>query len=225
MKAPVLTFAVVFALPSLAVQTLAADRLYRLVPDSTAEVTYCLGPCGCPIGTLSGPLHGVFTLELDHSDPLFDHYRVSSVRLTVELFAFRNVEFTGDGLYVIGGEVELTQRLTLQLRSTESAEPYHFDTGFVAVDPAHPFPEIAIGALSDLNVCTQVQLNLITQPVDCPGDLTGDNEVGIADLAILLPNFGVPSGASLGDGDFDDDADVDLADLSLLLSAFGAVCP
>ncbi|GMU82128.1 MAG: hypothetical protein AMXMBFR47_19990 [Planctomycetota bacterium] len=54
----------------------------------------------------------------------------------------------------------------------------------------------------------------------CRGDLDGDGDVDIADLAILLSGFG-----GIGPvGDFDADGDVDISDLAILLSAFGTVC-
>ena len=59
----------------------------------------------------------------------------------------------------------------------------------------------------------------------CPGDLDGDDQVGLADLAIMLSNFGTASGALAADGDLDGDGDVDLSDLALLLSLFGTICP
>lgn len=59
----------------------------------------------------------------------------------------------------------------------------------------------------------------------CIEDINGDGVVDMADLAIVLQNFGTQSGARLQDGDVDDDGDVDLADLSAVLSALGASCP
>lgn len=59
----------------------------------------------------------------------------------------------------------------------------------------------------------------------CIGDLTGDGEIGLPDLAIILTNFGTPSGATPDQGDIDGDGDIDLADLGLLLSVFGTTCP
>lgn len=56
----------------------------------------------------------------------------------------------------------------------------------------------------------------------CPGDADCDGDADIADLAVLLSQFGT-SGTAL-EGDFDDDGEVDLRDLSLLLAQFGMSC-
>lgn len=59
----------------------------------------------------------------------------------------------------------------------------------------------------------------------CYGDLNGDNQVGLADLAELLGNYGVTSGATYEDGDLDGDGDVELSDLAELLGVYGNTCP
>ncbi len=59
----------------------------------------------------------------------------------------------------------------------------------------------------------------------CFGDLDGDGDVDLADLAQLLANYGTTSGAVYEDGDLDDDGDVDLADLAALLAVYGTTCP
>jgi hypothetical protein len=63
----------------------------------------------------------------------------------------------------------------------------------------------------------------------CPGDLDGDRVVSLSDLAVLLSNYGTPSGATPEDGDIEPepggDGDVDLNDLALMLSRFGTSCP
>jgi len=59
----------------------------------------------------------------------------------------------------------------------------------------------------------------------CFGNLNGDGEVGLADLAQLLGHYGTPSGGAYADGDLDGDGDVDLADLANLLGKYGTVCP
>jgi len=58
----------------------------------------------------------------------------------------------------------------------------------------------------------------------CFGDLDGDGEVGLADLAQLLSHYGETSGATYEDGDLDADGDVDLSDLAALLGVYGTTC-
>jgi hypothetical protein len=58
----------------------------------------------------------------------------------------------------------------------------------------------------------------------CPGDVNGDQIVDLADLTVLLGNFGTLSGATLEDGDLTGDGAVDLNDLTELLSSFGVPC-
>jgi hypothetical protein len=58
-----------------------------------------------------------------------------------------------------------------------------------------------------------------------PGDLDGNGSVDLADLAILLANYGATSGVGYRDGDLDEDGDIDLSDLSALLAVYGDTCP
>ena len=57
----------------------------------------------------------------------------------------------------------------------------------------------------------------------CPADLNNDGVVDLADLGILLSDFGCTPPATCP-GDIDNDGDTDLADLGILLSAFGQTC-
>lgn len=57
------------------------------------------------------------------------------------------------------------------------------------------------------------------------GDIDGNGIVAISDLATLLANYGLISGATLEQGDLDNDGDVDASDLSQLLAAYGSECP
>jgi hypothetical protein len=59
----------------------------------------------------------------------------------------------------------------------------------------------------------------------CFGDLDGDGQVDLSDLATLLAHYGTASGAVYEDGDLDGDGDVDLADLAALLGVYGTTCP
>ncbi|MFQ5805793.1 MAG: hypothetical protein ACE5I3_05015, partial [Phycisphaerae bacterium] len=59
----------------------------------------------------------------------------------------------------------------------------------------------------------------------CPGDLDGDFDVDLTDLAQLLAHYGMTSGATYEDGDLDGDGDVDLTDLADLLGNYGTICP
>jgi hypothetical protein len=54
----------------------------------------------------------------------------------------------------------------------------------------------------------------------CPGDADGDNAVDLADLNLVLANFG----QTTSNGDVTDDGLVDLADLNLVLANFGTTC-
>jgi hypothetical protein len=75
-------------------------------------------------------------------------------------------------------------------------------------------------------VITSDAATLMVEPggPDCPEDLDGDGDVDLADLAQLLANYGVTSGAGPDDGDLDGDGDVDLADLAALLAVYGTPC-
>jgi hypothetical protein len=60
-----------------------------------------------------------------------------------------------------------------------------------------------------------------TSPAFVPGDLDGDGDVDLSDLAQLLGHYGIASGATSEQGDLDGDGDVDLSDLAAILGNYG----
>ena len=59
---------------------------------------------------------------------------------------------------------------------------------------------------------------------DCPEDFDNDGQITLADLQILLANYGTMGGSAYTDGDVTGDGNVDLADLQQLLSKYGSNC-
>ena len=66
-------------------------------------------------------------------------------------------------------------------------------------------------------------VTLLLEEVECPGDLDGDSDTDLADLATLLAAYGTSIGDPdyNPDADFDDSGTVDLSDLAFLLSDYG----
>src|SRR6185295_17646886 len=103
--------------------------------------------------------------------------------------------------YLLRQQIALTQTQRVWLASGlfinfEVEQAWHFDDYTIEVSPA----------------------------VQTPGDVDGDFDIDLTDLARLLASFGVCSGQPGFDppADFDADGCVTLADLSELLSNFGA---
>ncbi len=59
--------------------------------------------------------------------------------------------------------------------------------------------------------------------IDCIEDINGDNSIDLADLSVMLFNFGLAPGCPI-QGDLNVDGAVNLTDLSLLLFKFGTTC-
>jgi hypothetical protein len=62
---------------------------------------------------------------------------------------------------------------------------------------------------------------VLTLSLDCDADINNNGVIDLADLSILLTNFGCSSGCTV---DLNGDGVTDLADLSILLGGFGQAC-
>ena len=105
-----------------------------------------------------------------------------------------------------------------------------FDISSVADGQPTVFIRWTMGATDDTNTypgwnIDDVEIWAVAETEPCPGDLDSDGDVDLGDLAQLLSNYGMTSGATPADGDLDNDQDVDLADLAALLSLYGQPCP
>ncbi len=72
----------------------------------------------------------------------------------------------------------------------------------------------------DTGVINSICIAVVVAPGACPGDVTGDQSVGLADLNLVLANFG----QSTSVGDADGSGEVNLADLNIILANFGIDC-
>jgi hypothetical protein len=62
-------------------------------------------------------------------------------------------------------------------------------------------------------------------PRPCRGDLDGDCDIDLSDLAHLLGHYGATSAVAYKDGDLNRDGTINLVDLAVLLANYGTDCP
>ncbi|MCA9294684.1 MAG: hypothetical protein KDA20_12815 [Phycisphaerales bacterium] len=93
----------------------------------------------------------------------------------------------------------------------------------LAESPAGPFEGLESFSILGAELFTLHLTSVQVFPATCPGDATGDNAVDLADLNLVLFNFGQHVGTGVG-GDVDGDGFVTLADLNLVLFNFGSAC-
>jgi hypothetical protein len=101
----------------------------------------CFPPCLCPLG-VELPVEGTLTLQLEESNPLFTTYAVTDVRWRI-LSGGAETQVAGSGTYRVGGEVLLTQQLTLDLR-LGGGPPTRFDSGVVAGGAEFPAFDVVV---------------------------------------------------------------------------------
>lgn len=145
---------------------------------------------------------GVATKTVSGFETIFVDMSSAGIALAVDATFVLETQGTNSGVWLIGSYVDPV------LGEPLYPEPLFLGPGGFPPGWRHGF-----------------QTYMLVGPPPCPGDLNGDGEVGLADLAALLAHFGVPDGATFEDGDLDGDGDVDISDLAILLANFGATCP
>lgn len=134
----------------------------------------------------------------------------------------------GEGIYVptsfanttVGGAIGFSQSQGGELNIIHPeffviADQIPFDVGVSDVAASADGTVIAMSAPAGDGVV------VIGQPeINCPVDVTGDGSVDLADLNLVLANFG----QTTADGDTNNDGVVDLADLNAVLASFGTTC-
>ena len=114
---------------------------YRLDDGSTFQ-RGCFDPCACPAGAIL-PIHGTFRLTPSGTDPLFAHYEVTNVDWTVSQPGGTAIPIMGSGTFKIGGEVAITEELSVDL--VVGSDPVqHFDSGFVVPPVQFPLLKLTI---------------------------------------------------------------------------------
>lgn len=83
--------------------------------------------------------------------------------------------------------------------------------------PEDSFTSLALEA-TNLPLLGMASVDVQTTP--CDGDLNGDRQIDLSDLALMLSSFGANQ-----EGDIDADGATGLTDLAILLSRFGSTCP
>ncbi|MFI4853737.1 MAG: M14 family zinc carboxypeptidase [Phycisphaerales bacterium JB065] len=120
-----------------------------------------------------------------------------------------NVEVVGpDGPEVSGGWFQVTIDPASLISLTDQMQ-----MRFIAADEGS-------GSLVEAAIDGFLVRSAGCETVPCPGDTTGDGSVDLADLNLVLANFGTDT----SDGDTNGDGSVDLADLNAVLAAFGESC-
>ena len=133
---------------------------YRLDDGSTFE-RGCFAPCACPGGPRL-PIRGTFRLTPSGSNPLFEHYAVTNVSWTVFQPDGTVLPIVGSGTFKIGGEVAITEELSLDL--LVGSEPVqHFDSGIVV--PQVPFPRIDLTISIHGVFCHDTVIEVLARPV------------------------------------------------------------
>jgi hypothetical protein len=198
---------------------------YRLELGNTMVKRYCLPPCLCPYTDRTGALAGTFTLTRTGVDAQYENYTVTGLEFTTTVNG-EQYQLEGYGSYRRSTPAALEQELVLELRVNGVAE--HFDSGLVAIDPQHPFPQIAIATMTAVAACRQDVLNLVATPdptvcyANCDGSTTVP-ALNVADFTCFLQRFSSGDPYANCDGSTASPV-LNIADFTCFLQAFSLGC-
>ena len=110
------------------------------VAYKVVEGSYLVDDCRCGRPAIMIPVQGSFHLAPDMADPLFEHFRVSDLRLGGNATGV-SVQVTGSGRYRRGGEVAVVEEMTLAV-TVGDRTGITLASGLVAPGTAAPWLEI-----------------------------------------------------------------------------------
>ena len=150
---------VLLALAAAPARGQSADAVRYQLEDHGSYADGCFGPCECPVREF--PMKGEFILKRLTPDPLFQHFAVSDVKWRVQL-PDRQMDIVGSGTYRVGGEVAVTQQMTLDL-ALAGGPVQHFDSGLVTSGSAFPLIDIKV-SLHGVAQCVDTVLHVVAAP-------------------------------------------------------------
>ena len=136
---------------------------YQLLHES-GYVDDC-PPCAAR-PTLEWPLRGSFQLTPGDSNPLFQRYALTGVRLTVGGGPPGGILLEGSGTLEVGGEVALIHRLTLRLavQTDTGREIVDFDSGPQPGEPQWPWLDLKVSEV-DPRLTRVLSLHFDAMPI------------------------------------------------------------
>jgi len=200
---------------------------YRLATESAMTEKFCLPPCECAEFQRTGPLAGEFTLTRTTVDPQYVNYAVTGLRCSATINGLV-ISIAGYGTYRHGGPFPGDlQELALDLVVNGAAQ--HYDSGLVATDPLHPFPQISITTMDAVYGCRQNLLDVIALPdpgVCYPNcdDSTVAPVLNVLDFTCFLNAFAAGDPYANCDGSTTAPI-LNVLDFECFLNRFAAGCP
>ncbi|GMU83659.1 MAG: hypothetical protein AMXMBFR47_35290 [Planctomycetota bacterium] len=170
------------------------------------------------------PFWDDFNLNLLTTDAIYYEARTSPDRFIVQWNGVRHFgaatgENTFQAILYSSGDIDFRYG---------AMDTTFVNTGTIGVENGDGTVGLQLGASPNdpgtSNSCIAITFESTGDPCGqtCLGDLDNDGDRDIADLAILLSQFGSSGGSFTGD--IDGDGDVDIGDLAQLLSVFGVPC-